>query len=54
MTRKVIFEAVDGEINGRIDDAYRAKYKANPYLEPMIGERARAATVRIIPVESGA
>lgn len=54
MTRKVLFEAVDGEINDRIDEAYRAKYKASPYLEPMIGERARAATVRIIPVASGA
>ncbi|MNL77410.1 hypothetical protein D3C87_2035840 [compost metagenome] len=54
MTRKVIFEAVDGEINDRIDEAYRAKYKASPYLEPMIGERVRAATVRIIPVASGA
>lgn len=54
MTRKVIFEAVEGEINRRIDDAYRAKYRASPYLEPMIGERARAATVRITPLAGGA
>ncbi|MNP23085.1 hypothetical protein D3C76_1157830 [compost metagenome] len=54
MTREVIFEAVDGAINDRIDDAYRAKYRTSPYLEPMIGERARAATVRIIPQTSGA
>ncbi len=49
MTRKVIFEAVDGNINDRIDAAYRAKYSASPYLEPMIGERARGATIQIIP-----
>ena len=54
MTREVIFEAVDGAINDRIDDAYRAKYRTSPYLEPMIGERARAATVRIVPQASGA
>lgn len=54
MTRKVNFEVVTGEVNRRIDDAYRAKYSASPYLEPMIGERARAATVRITPLAGGA
>jgi hypothetical protein len=49
MTREVAFEPVDGPINDRIDDAYRAKYRGSPYLDPMIGARARAATVRIIP-----
>jgi len=48
MTRDVAFEAVDGPVNDRIDDAYRAKYAASPYLAPMIGARARAATVRIL------
>ncbi|WP_095091154.1 DUF2255 family protein [Mesorhizobium sophorae] len=48
MTRDVTFEAVDGPVNDRIDDAYRAKYAASPYLAPMIGARARAATVRIL------
>jgi hypothetical protein len=48
MTRDVAFEAVDGAVNDRIDDAYRAKYAASPYLAPMIGARARAATVRIL------
>lgn len=54
MTRKVNFEAVTGDINQRIDDAYRAKYSASAYLDPMIGERARAATVRITPLTGGA
>ena len=49
MTKEVAFEPVDGMINDRIDDASRAKYKSSPYLKPMIRERARAATVKIIP-----
>jgi hypothetical protein len=49
MTKEVTFEAVDGPINDRIDDAYRAKYRGSPYLKPMIGVRARAATVRVMP-----
>ncbi len=49
LTKEVTFEPVDGEINDRIDDAYRAKYKGSPYLKPMIDERARSATVRVRP-----
>jgi len=45
----VTFEAVEGASNDAIDAAYRAKYRKSPYLEPMIGARARAATVRIAP-----
>ncbi len=46
----VTFEPVrDAALNGRIDDAYRAKYPGSPYLPPVIGPRARAATVRIAP-----
>ena len=52
LTREVTFEPVDGPLNDRIDDAYRAKYRTSPYLEPMIGARARAATVRITPRRS--
>ena len=48
-TMDVSFEPVDGPINDRIDDAYRAKYKGSTYLAPMISDRTRAATVRIIP-----
>ncbi len=47
ITKEVRFERVDGSINDRIDDAYRAKYKGSPYLDPMIGTRARSATVKI-------
>jgi hypothetical protein len=49
MTRDVSFEAVNGPLNERIDEAYRAKYRASPYLNPMIGPDARAATVKVIP-----
>ncbi|MBY5750995.1 DUF2255 family protein [Rhizobium leguminosarum bv. viciae] len=49
MTRTVAFEPVDGPINDRIDDAYRAKYHKSQYLPPMVSARARAATVRITP-----
>lgn len=49
MTKEVTFETVDGEINDRIDDSYGAKYAGSPYLKPMIGGRARAATVRVVP-----
>lgn len=51
LTRDVTFEPVSGPINDRIDDAYRAKYGSSPYLKPMIGARARSATVRITPRE---
>ena len=49
MTKEVSFEPVDGSIQARIDDAYRAKYRSSPYLAPMIGTRARAATMKVSP-----
>ncbi len=49
ITKEVSFEAVDGAINERIDDAYRAKYKGSSNLNPMIGTRARSATVKVLP-----
>ena len=54
MTKEVSFEPVNGEITRRIDDAYRAKYKTSPYLKPMIGDRARSATVKVIPRKAAA
>src|SRR3954468_22435750 len=51
MTKEVTFEPVDGPINDRVDEAYRAKYKGSPYLSSMIGTRARSATVKILPRE---
>lgn len=49
MTTEVTFEPVDASMDGRIDDAYREKYRSSPYLAPMIGTRARSATVRVRP-----
>ncbi|HXR39021.1 MAG TPA: DUF2255 family protein [Terracidiphilus sp.] len=53
LTKEVCFAPVDGpgkdQIGDRIDDAYRAKYRGSPYLSPMIGKRARSATVKITP-----
>ena len=49
MTKDVVFEPIDGAINDRIDDAYRAKYARSPFLKPMISAGARAATVRVSP-----
>lgn len=48
-TTDVSFDLVEGAMNDRIDAAYRTKYSSSPYLRPMIGDHARAATVRIIP-----
>jgi hypothetical protein len=50
MTKDVVFEPADGPINNRIDEAYRTKYGGSPYLSPMIGKRARSATVRVTPM----
>jgi hypothetical protein len=49
LTKEVTFEPVEGPVNDRIDDAYREKYKGSPYLAPMIGARARSATVKVTP-----
>ena len=49
MTKEVGFEPIEGLINKSIDDAYRSKYGESPYLKPMIGAQARAATVKIMP-----
>ena len=52
VTKEVTFEPVSDEaLNDRINDAYRAKYGDSPYLSPMIGARARAATVKVLPRE---
>jgi hypothetical protein len=49
MTKEVLFETVDGPINDLVDEAYRAKYRSSPYLGSIIGARARAATIKIVP-----
>ncbi|HUO34933.1 MAG TPA: DUF2255 family protein [Candidatus Acidoferrum sp.] len=52
ITKEVSFEPAEGAIQDRIDDAYRAKYKGNEYLKPMIEARARAATMKVAPREA--
>jgi hypothetical protein len=47
MTKEVTFEPIESALNSRIDEAYRAKYRDSQYLAPMIGPRARAATVKV-------
>jgi hypothetical protein len=54
MTKEVTFKPVDGPINDRIDEAYRAKYRCSEYLSPMISARARSATVKVIPRDADA
>jgi hypothetical protein len=49
LTRDVAFEPADGPVQDQIDEAYRAKYDGSSYLAAMIGARARAATVRVVP-----
>ena len=46
--KKVRFEVVTGTINEKIDEAYREKYSNSPYMQSMISERAKAATVRVL------
>lgn len=53
-TREVTFAPVDGPINELIDDAYRNKYRTSPYLASMIGARACAATVEVMPRNTNA
>jgi hypothetical protein len=38
-----------GPLNDRIDEAYRSMGAGSPYWKPMIGARARSATVRVLP-----
>jgi hypothetical protein len=49
MTKEVTFKRIEGLISDRIDNAYRMKYRGNPYLNSMIGARARSATIKITP-----
>ncbi len=54
MTKEVAFEPVNGQINDRIDDAYRAKYHSSLYLAPMTGAQTRSATVKVTLRETNA
>ena len=48
MVKQVQFEPVSGSINDKIDEAYRLKYSSSPYMQSMISERARKATVKVL------
>jgi hypothetical protein len=52
MTKEVRFEAAEGGINERVDEAYRAKYKGSPYLKPMIAEKLHGVTMKVMPRQS--
>lgn len=50
--KDVRFEFVDdNNLNDQLDEGYRQKFAGSPYLEPMISEQARQATVRLIPID---
>jgi len=52
MTKEVTFEPIDRPVLDRIDDAYRGKYEGSQYLDAMVSERARSATVKVVPRET--
>lgn len=49
LAKEVTFVDASESPQTNIDAAYRTKYSNSPYLAPMIGERARSATVLIQP-----
>ncbi len=51
LIKEVNFEQVDtdAELNDFIDDAYQKKYGGSSYLDSMISNRARSATIKVIP-----
>jgi len=50
-TKPVTFEPAAAALSERIDEAYRTKYDGSPYVAPITGPRARAATLRVLPPE---
>lgn len=46
---EVAFAPADDTVLDAVDDAYRTKYAASPYLEPMLHTGPRSTTVRITP-----
>ena len=48
IAKEVAFEAVTGSIND-VSTTRTARNTGSPYLSPMIGARARAATVKVVP-----
>ena len=49
--KDVRFEFIrDEETNDKKDEGYRQKYAGSAYLAPMINNRARQSTVKLIPI----
>jgi hypothetical protein len=50
--RDVAFAPADPVVDAAVDAAYREKYARYPsYVEPMVGEAARATTLKRVPAE---
>ncbi len=50
--KDVSFEfPTDDETNDAVDEGYETKYAGSPYVEPMIGDEQRLATVKFVPIE---
>jgi hypothetical protein len=48
LKKQVKFKTVSGEIQERIDEAYKKKYHKSPFLKSMISQKAKDATIRIV------
>ena len=46
--KQVRFKTVSGEIQDRIDEAYKEKYQKSPFLKSMISQKAKDATIQIV------
>jgi hypothetical protein len=45
-----LLEESDPGVNGRVDDAYRAKYgRYSSYVAPMVAPEARTTTLKLVP-----
>jgi hypothetical protein len=49
VVKDVAFESVNDPINDQIDAAYRQKYASSPYVNSIVGQGQRAATLRVMP-----
>ena len=48
ITKDVTFESVHDPVSECLDEAYPTKCRSSPYLAPMIGACARAATGKVV------
>jgi hypothetical protein len=49
--KDVLFVEPDDDVNDEIDTSYRTKYHdySASYVDPVVGPKARAATIRLVP-----